>query len=106
MTGDAKPKRLGGEITAIVGNETKAAIASNQIVWRVISESTKGLDGWVHSCGTEVLEATVVLSNRDGVGPLTGDGRTRVVTVPFCPNCERKPTSGTFGPGDEFAITS
>ena len=37
------------------------------------------------------------ISNRDGVAPFSGDGSTIREIVPFCPNCERKPQSGTFG---------
>lgn len=56
-------------------------------------EVSKPVDGgYTHLvCGNTIMGATVILSNRDGVGPLTGDGSTQQVTVPYCPSCEDKP---------------
>lgn len=68
--------------------------------WLVLTESEKLPEGgYKHKCGHEVLGAVVTFSNRDGIFPLSGDGSVRSETVPYCPNCEREPRRGEFGPG-------
>jgi len=65
--------------------------------WLVLTESEEEENGdYTHKCGTCVLAASVTLSNRDGVGPFAGNGKVTRKTVPFCPECEREPTKGTF----------
>ncbi len=67
--------------------------------WYILTkESTETQIGWRHECGAEILMAEVILMHRDGVSLLSGDGSTRNLSTPYCPNCERKPLSGTFGP--------
>ena len=64
--------------------------------WLVLTESQRTSDGWKHSCGHDVMQTSVTYSHRDGVTPLSGDGRARTFCVPFCPDCELKPLSGEF----------
>lgn len=69
--------------------------------WLVLTES-KGEEGvgFTHSCGTPVLGKQVYLSVHNGPFPLSGLGRVRVETVPYCPFCEDEPQgSGFLTPG-------
>ena len=50
-------------------------------------------------CDGVRLETTVIDSGRDGVGPLSGSGRTRKRFVAYCPSCDPKPQGGTFEEG-------
>lgn len=67
--------------------------------WLVLTESTQQGEDFVHQCGTTILGKDIVLSNRDGVGYFSGDGKAKHETVPFCPNCEREPQRGSYGKG-------
>ena len=60
-------------------------------VYPVIAESTPDGDGWVHSCGTTLLGATVTHSVHDGIIPLAGSGRVEREVVPYCPKCQDPP---------------
>lgn len=65
-------------------------------------EGTETDEGWTHNCGEDIISADVKLSHRNGLMLLSGDGRVRNLTVPFCPNCENKPVRGVFGPGVRY----
>ena len=65
----------------------------------VLTESTQGKDlRQEHSCGQMLCLAEVTLSERTAIPgiPGGGDGSIKIVEVPYCPNCEKKPISGTF----------
>jgi len=47
-------------------------------------------------CDGVRLETTVIDSGREGVGNLSGSGKTRRRTVSYCPDCEPKTRDGTF----------
>lgn len=79
-----------------------SGMRTNDNEWLVLTESTKEGDDWIHSCGEVIRGKVVLLSQRDGVGPLTGDGSTRPLTVPFCPKCEWEPKGGTYGHGGTY----
>lgn len=72
---------------------------NGQKIWLVMSESTKENEGWLHNCGNAVITTTVYLSNRvpKNMGmPLAGSGEVQRLNVPYCPNCENRPTGGIF----------
>lgn len=72
----------------------------------VLDESVWDPDGkiWVHECGATLAKAEVTHSIHDSGMPLAGSGRVHTETVPYCPNCGKKPSE--FGapldhdPGD------
>ena len=47
-------------------------------------------------CDGVKLETYVIDSGRDGVGLLSGSGKTRRRTVSYCPDCDPKPRDGIF----------
>ncbi len=47
-------------------------------------------------CKGARLETTVVDSGRDGIGSLSGSGKTRKRLVTYCLSCDSKPTNATF----------
>ena len=47
-------------------------------------------------CEGAKLEVTVTDSGRDGIGLLSGSGRTRRRNVVYCPGCDPVPRDGTF----------
>ncbi len=60
--------------------------------WLVLVESKgKAGVGYTHSCGTEIMGATVAHSIHDGPWPGSGSGQVHNQTVPYCPKCESKP---------------
>jgi len=65
-------------------------------IWLVLSESTgEEGKGFKHSCGTSIQGKKVTHPIHDGPFPLSGSGRVRTETIPFCPKCEVEPnTSG------------
>lgn len=65
---------------------------SNEKVYPVIEDSTRKGDDWVHKCGTTLLSAKVIHSIHDGPFALSGSGSTSVEMVPYCPNCQEKPS--------------
>ncbi len=63
-------------------------------IWLVLSESTgKEGVGFKHKCGTEIQGKQVSHSIHDGPFALSGSGRVRTETVPFCLKCETEPNS-------------
>lgn len=50
-------------------------------------------------CNGIKLTKVVVDSGRDGVGPLSGSGRTRRRNAVYCPSCDPEPRNGTFEEG-------
>lgn len=74
--------------------------------WFVLTESQgEESKGFTHSCGTQILGKNVYLSVYDGRFPLSGSGRVRVETVPYCPTCEDEPQgSGSIAPGKQVTI--
>ncbi|HSX14551.1 MAG TPA: hypothetical protein VLE72_01395 [Candidatus Saccharimonadales bacterium] len=59
----------------------------------ILDESTLTDDGWVHKCGTTLLSVTVTHSIHDGPGPLSGGGQVHSEMVPYCPNCQKPPST-------------
>lgn len=59
--------------------------------WLVLKESTQDDVGYIHSCGAQIDGIEVRLSVRTGKIPLGGNGEVKLVTVPFCPDCEEEP---------------
>lgn len=60
--------------------------------WLVLEESRDdGCDGYIHSCGETILGARVAHPIHDGLFPLSGSGKCKYETVPYCPKCEEKP---------------
>ena len=43
-------------------------------------------------CGSSIKVTTVAHSIHDGPFPLSGSGRCEYEEVPYCPNCEQKPS--------------
>ncbi|MFH1820597.1 MAG: hypothetical protein ABH805_01665 [Candidatus Nealsonbacteria bacterium] len=80
MSEATKTKRQGGQI-----EDDK---------WLVLAESTekKGV-GYIHSCGTKIQGKTVFHPIWNGPFPLSGNGRVQPEIVPFCPKCEKEPSS-------------
>lgn len=73
---ETKNKRLGGQIIEKDGKK----------IWLVLSESAHK-----HSCGEEIMAATVYHPIWDGPFAMSGSGRVHRETVPFCPKCETPP---------------
>lgn len=45
------------------------------------------------NCNSEILAAEVLHPIHDGPFPLSGSGRVKTETVPYCPQCEVVPSS-------------
>ncbi len=94
-------KRFGGGLITVDEVET----------YLVISESERPEDDerWIHECGNDVESSTVTLSHRlpkDLNMPLAGDGRAKIIHVPFCPQCEYEPTRGVFYDSGDWHINN
>lgn len=69
--------------------------ASASDTYPILKESTSYPEWqeWIHDkCGTALLAAPVKHSIHDGPGSLSGSGDVVTETVPYCPNCESKPS--------------
>ena len=72
--------------------EKRASGQTKDGKWLVLTESTgKEGKGYVHSCGTKIMGATVAHPVWDGPFACSGSGRCHYETVPFCPSCEEEP---------------
>jgi hypothetical protein len=89
--------------TEDVKKRSPGFISSNEH-WAVLDESKKVKDGYVHSCGTDIMGKELYLTVRDGVFGLSGSGETRPETVPYCPKCEDEPKSGYITPNGHIII--
>ena len=50
-------------------------------------------DGFVCiTCGADIMAAKVAHTVRDGLFAFSGSGEVRYEDVPYCPNCEEKPS--------------
>lgn len=61
--------------------------------WLVLTESEQQPDGsWKHSCGESLRAVTRHHPVWDGPGLCCGSGEVRTEQVPYCRNCEERPT--------------
>jgi len=69
--------------------QKEALVSFHQMsIGRFLTKAKKVKDGYVHSCGTDIMGKELYLTVRDGVFGLSGSGETRPETVPYCPKCE------------------
>ncbi len=75
-------------------------------VFLVFGESVLSESGtYTHHCGSVLGSASVTLSHRNMFFLISGNGETRVINVPFCPNCEKMPTEGVYYDRGSWHIT-
>jgi len=63
------------------------------IAYKIVSEDAQGKQEYKCSqCDGEILGTEVAHPIWDGPFPCSGSGRCHYETVPYCPNCEEKPS--------------
>jgi len=72
---------------------------NNEEIYQVIEESRKAGGVLFHKCGTLIELACVTLVHRVAATmsvSLPGNDTQKEIWVPYCPNCEHKPTHGQY----------
>ena len=64
---------------------------------KVYKTTNEGSDWFCTTCGSEIQGVTVLHPIHDGPFPLSGSGKVATEMVPYCPQCEKPPSShGSF----------
>jgi hypothetical protein len=90
LSKEGKPKRRPGQL--------------NGKFWQVTLESTRRGKNYVHSCGEELLQVTLMVSVPRGYTGPYGSGIGYPEEVPFCPNCEREPQSAGYDSNGKLTV--